>query len=113
MKRHDNAALFRYRNDTFQEIFNVFPKALLLLFHHRHGSIHGLHPVYNWNPSPEDEYHLFNGSRPFICSQYITRLVEPSSASLSSCVLVQSNTGIKLYVTHLIPYFAHLRIDSQ
>ena len=88
MKRHDNAALFRYRNDTFQEIFNVFPKVLFLLFHHRHGSIHGLHPVYSWNPTLEDECHLLMGPRPFICSQYITRLVEPSSASfvkLCSC----------------------------
>ena len=32
----------------------------------------------------------------FDCSQYITRLVEPSVAFLSSCVRVQSNTGIKL-----------------
>ena len=32
MKRHDNAALFRYRNDTFQEIFNVFPKSFFSYF---------------------------------------------------------------------------------
>ena len=55
----------------------------------------------------------FSGSRPFIWSQYITRLVEPSGAFLSSCVRVQSNTGIKLYVTHFTPYLAQRRMFSQ